>query len=160
PLGEAGPPVTSPVRDAGPVGAPWPLAIGGGVVAGDLGGALSHPLPDPEQDRVGRRSRRDQQEEENRHPSLKNPPWPTVAPRRCGCTRWGRGGRRGGRRRPAAGGPGGGPAPPDQRQASLRQAAAADSCSVGRTTGAAPPAIPTSRHPPSRSRSSLPSASA
>src|SRR4029453_15252572 len=53
-----------------------------------------------------------------------------------------------------------GAATPDQRQASLRQAAAADSCSVGSTTGAAPPAIPTRRQAPSRSRSSFPSASA
>jgi hypothetical protein len=49
---------------------------------------------------------------------------------------------------------------PDQRQASLRQASAADSCSVGSTTGAAPPAIPTSRQAPSRSSLELPSASA
>ena len=36
-----------------------------------------------------------------------------------------------------------GTATPDQRQASLRQAAAADSCTLGRTTGAAPPRMPT-----------------
>ncbi|RPH70575.1 MAG: DUF1624 domain-containing protein [Myxococcaceae bacterium] len=53
-----------------------------------------------------------------------------------------------------------GTATPDHRQASLRQAAAADSCSVGRTTGAAPPAIPTRRQAPSRSSSSFPSARA